>query len=178
MGKFVPSLIRIQDKHVPSSMPQLAKSAQVAANLHSCKLVMSICPKAFQWLDCLQGSFMALMCLDSMIKEQSLFGAPNAWINWMLMCLGWSCDRKVWAVGLDHNRSPMGLWGCDKGVRDCLYVCAQRAKEQSCVASVDTSEHTGVCNAIGVLVMIGLNEWKSAESSCIQPDKRARGVSR
>ena len=37
-------------------------------------------------------------------------------------------------------------------------MCAQRAKEQRCGASVDTSEHTGVCNVIGVLVMIGLNE--------------------
>ena len=95
-----------------------------------------------------------------------------------VMCLGCSCDRKVWAVGLDHNRSPMGLWGCDKGVRDCLYVCAQRAKERRRGASVDASEHAGVHNVIGVLVMIGLNGWKSAESSCIQPDKRARGVNR
>ena len=47
----------------------------------------------------------------------------------LVMCLGCSCNRKVWAVGFDHNRSPMGLWGCNKGVRDCLYVCAQRAKE-------------------------------------------------
>ena len=65
MGKFVPSLIRIQDKHVPSSMPRLVKLAQVAANLCIRELVMSICPKAFQRLDRLQGSFMALMCLDS-----------------------------------------------------------------------------------------------------------------
>ena len=78
MGKFIPSLIRIQDKHVPLSMPQLAKSARVAANLCSHELVMSICPKAFQRLDHLQGSFTALMCLDSVIEEQSLFGAPNA----------------------------------------------------------------------------------------------------
>ena len=57
-------------------------------------------------------------------------------------------------------------------------MCAQRAKEQRCGASVDTSEHTGVCNVIGVSVMIGLNECKSAELSCIQPDKRARDVNR
>ena len=57
-------------------------------------------------------------------------------------------------------------------------MCAQRAKEQRCSASVNTSEHVGVCNAIGVSVMIGLNEWKSAGSSCIQPDKRTRGVNR
>ena len=95
-----------------------------------------------------------------------------------VMCLGCSCNRKVWAVGLDHNRSPMGFWGCDKGVRDCLYVCAQRAKEWRCGVSADASEHAGVHNVIGVLVMIGLNGWKSAESSCIQPDKRARGVNR
>ena len=82
METFVPSLMRIQDKHVPSSMPQLVMLAQVAANLSSCKLVMSICPKkAFQQLDYLQGSFMALMFLDSVIEEQSPFGAPNAWIN-------------------------------------------------------------------------------------------------
>ena len=54
----------------------------------------------------------------------------------MLMCLGCSCNHKVWAVGLNHNKSPMGLWGCDKGVRDHLYVCAQRAKEQRHGASM------------------------------------------
>ena len=52
----------------------------------------------------------------------------------------------------------MGLRGCDKGVRDCLYVCAQRAKERRCGASADASEHAGVHNVIGVLVMRGLNE--------------------
>ena len=57
-------------------------------------------------------------------------------------------------------------------------MCAQRAKEQRCSASVNVSECAGVCNVIGVLVMIGLNECKSAELSCIQPDKRARGVKR
>ena len=39
-------------------------------------------------------------------------------------------------------------------------------------------EHAEVCNVIGVSVMIGLNECKNAESSCIQPDKKARGVNR
>ena len=95
-----------------------------------------------------------------------------------VMCLGCSCDHKVWAVGLNHNKSLMGLWGCNKGVRDCLYVCAQRAKEQRHNVSANASECAGVWNVIEVLVMIGLNEWKSAESSCIQPDKRARGVNR
>ena len=57
----------------------------------------------------------------------------------VVICLGYSCDCKVWAVGLDHNESPMGLWGCNKGVRNCLYVCAQRAKEQRCGASANVS---------------------------------------
>ena len=52
-------------------------------------------------------------------------------------------------------------------------MCAQRAKEQRHNASVNVSKHAGVHNVIGVLVMC-----KSAESSCIQPDKRARGVNR
>ena len=37
-------------------------------------------------------------------------------------------------------------------------MCAQKAKEQRHGARVDVSEHAGVCNVIGVLVMIGLNE--------------------
>ena len=57
-------------------------------------------------------------------------------------------------------------------------MCVQRAKEQRCSASMNVSECAGVCNVIGVLVMMGLNECKSAELSCIQPDKRARGVNR
>ena len=52
----------------------------------------------------------------------------------------------------------MRLWGCNKGVRDCLYVCAQRAKERRRGVSTDVSECAGVRNVIGVLVMIGLNE--------------------
>ena len=52
----------------------------------------------------------------------------------------------------------MGLLGCDKRVRDCLYVCAQRAKEQRHGVSMDASECAGVHNVIGVLVIIGLNE--------------------
>ena len=36
-------------------------------------------------------------------------------------------------------------------------MCAQRAKEWRRGASVDASEHAGVRNVIGVLVMIGLN---------------------
>ena len=61
-------------------------------------------------------------------------------------------------MGLDHNKSPMGLRGGDKGVRDCHYVCAQRAKEQRCSVSMNMSEYAGVHNVIRVLVMIGLNE--------------------
>ena len=61
-------------------------------------------------------------------------------------------------MGLNHNKSPKRLLGCDKGVRDCLYVCAQKAKEQRHGARADVSEHAGVRNVIGVLVMIGLNE--------------------
>ena len=57
-------------------------------------------------------------------------------------------------------------------------MCAQKAKERWCGVSADASKCAGVRNVIGVLVMIGLNELKSAESSCIQPDKRARGVNR
>ena len=57
-------------------------------------------------------------------------------------------------------------------------MCAQRAKEWRHDASANASEHAGVHNVIGVLVMIGLNECKSAESSCIQPDKIARGANR
>ena len=37
-------------------------------------------------------------------------------------------------------------------------MCAQRAKEWRCGASADASELAGVCNVIGELVMIGLNE--------------------
>ena len=37
-------------------------------------------------------------------------------------------------------------------------MCAQRAKEQRCGVSADTSECAGVHNVIGVLVMIRLNE--------------------
>ena len=81
--KIVPSLIRIHDKHVPSSMPHLVKSTQVAASLSSRELVISICPKASQRLDCLQGSFTALMCFDSVIEEQRPFGVLNTRINWM-----------------------------------------------------------------------------------------------
>ena len=37
-------------------------------------------------------------------------------------------------------------------------MCAQRAKEQRRGASMDVSKCAGVCNVIGVLEMIGLNE--------------------
>ena len=37
-------------------------------------------------------------------------------------------------------------------------MCAQRAKERRHGASADVSERAGVCNVIGVLVIIGLNE--------------------
>ena len=37
-------------------------------------------------------------------------------------------------------------------------MCAQRAKEWRCGASMNISKHAGVCNVIGVLTMIGLNE--------------------
>ena len=37
-------------------------------------------------------------------------------------------------------------------------MCAQRAKEQRHGVSMNASKHAGVCNVIGVLVMIGLNE--------------------
>ena len=37
-------------------------------------------------------------------------------------------------------------------------MCAQRAKEQRCGVSMNTSKHAEVHNVIGVLVMIGLNE--------------------
>ena len=59
-------------------------------------------------------------------------------------------------------------------------MCAQRAKEWRHGVSMNAnmSECAGVHNVIGVLVMIGLNECKSAESSGIQPDKRAGGVNR
>ena len=57
-------------------------------------------------------------------------------------------------------------------------MCAQRAKEWRHDASTNASERAGVCNVIGLSVMIGLNECKSDESSCIQPDKRARSANR
>ena len=37
-------------------------------------------------------------------------------------------------------------------------MCAQRAKEWKCSASMNASEHAEVHNVIGVSVMIGLNE--------------------
>ena len=37
-------------------------------------------------------------------------------------------------------------------------MCAQRAKEWRHDASANTSKYAGVCNGIGVSVMIGLNE--------------------
>lgn len=73
----VPSLSRIYDRHVPVSIPRLAKSIRDAANLSRRWFVSNIWLRASNRLDRCHGSLTALICLDSVMEEQSPFGAPN-----------------------------------------------------------------------------------------------------
>ena len=106
-------------------------------------------------------------------------GSSNRSKVWEPDVFDGSDTRKLWAFliqcQLNFNSKPQAFQTDASKVN---YVSAQRAKEWRCGVSVNVSECAGVRNVIGVLAMIGLNEWKGVESSCIQPDKRARGVNR
>ena len=73
-----PSWLRTPFKTDPLSIPRLAKSTRAADSLSRREFVVSICFSASQRLDRRQGSFTTLMCFDSVMDEQSQFGAPNA----------------------------------------------------------------------------------------------------
>ena len=59
------------------SMPQEESSTQNAASLLRHWLISNIWPRGSFRLDQHQGFLTALMCFDSVIDEQSPFGAPN-----------------------------------------------------------------------------------------------------
>ena len=84
-----------------------------------------------------------------------------------LMYLGCSCDCKVWAVGLNHNKSPMGLWGCNKGPRDCLYTYAQRAKEWNCSVSTGWSVSMGQSASMSVRQSMSASVRQGHKVRCV-----------
>ena len=77
---------------VPFNMPCFVKSTCEAANLLSRWFVTNIWPRAsnLKRLEQCQGSFAVLICFDSVIDEQSPFGAAKAWItvlDWTLFVM-------------------------------------------------------------------------------------------
>ena len=73
----------------PLSIPQFMKSLRAAINWSSRWFVTSIWPSAWFLFDRRQGSLTALICLDSVIDEQTPFGAPKRWIDdgkWISAC--------------------------------------------------------------------------------------------
>ena len=63
------------------SIPQFEKSVQAAVSWSICWFVTKICPRGWFWFEQHQGSLTALMCLDSVVEEQSLLGAPKSWMR-------------------------------------------------------------------------------------------------
>lgn len=64
-------------KQVPSSMPRDVKSIRAAINLSMRELIMSIWLSASYRFDRRHGFLTAVICFDSVIDEQSPFGAPK-----------------------------------------------------------------------------------------------------
>lgn len=62
----------------PSSMPRSVKSARAVASLSKRWFVNSIRYIALYLFERRHGSFTALICFDSVMEEQSPFGAPKA----------------------------------------------------------------------------------------------------
>lgn len=77
----VPIKLRVLDRHVPLSMPRLAKLVRAAESLSSRWLVTSIWPRALCLFDRRYGFFTAVICLFSVIDEYSPFGAPKSRIS-------------------------------------------------------------------------------------------------
>jgi hypothetical protein len=71
----------VYDDVVPSIMPTREKTWRIVVSFSNREIVTNICLRALKWLERLHGSLTALMCLDSVIDEQSPFGEPKSWIE-------------------------------------------------------------------------------------------------
>ena len=66
---------------LPSSISSEVKWMRAAASLLMRWFMMSICPSGLFFPERRYGRLTALMCFDSVIEEQSPFGAPNCVIE-------------------------------------------------------------------------------------------------